>query len=56
MAIQEFERLRQTGACAIVFLWPTFWWLDYYARFHGYLHQNFPCLLQNEHLIVFDIC
>lgn len=54
MAIREFERLRQTGASAIVFMWHTFWWLEYYAQFHNYLRQ-FPCVLQNEHLIAFDL-
>jgi len=55
MAIREFDRLRQTGASAIVFLWHTFWWLEYYAGFHDYLRQKFPCLLQNDHLIAFDL-
>lgn len=55
MAIREFDRLCQTGASAIVFLWHTFWWLDYYAGFQDYLRQNFPCILQTEHLIVFDL-
>jgi hypothetical protein len=55
MAIREFDRLRQTGASAIVFLWHTFWWLDYYAGFHDYLRQKFLCLLQNDHLIAFDL-
>ena len=55
MAIREFERLQQTGASAIVFLWHTFWWLEYYTGFYDYLRQKFPCILQNEHLIVFDL-
>lgn len=53
-AIQEFERLHQTGASAIVFMWHTFWWLEYYTQFHDYLRQKFR-VLQNEHLIVFDL-
>lgn len=55
MAIREFERLHQTGASAIVFLWHTFWWLEYYAGFHDYLRQKFPCVLQNDHSIAFDL-
>ncbi|MCC5651557.1 glycosyltransferase [Nostoc sp. XA013] len=55
MAIREFDRLRQTGASAIVFFWHTFWWLDYYVGFHDYLRQNFPCILQTDHLIAFDL-
>lgn len=55
IAIREFNRLHQTGASAIVFFWHTFWWLDYYAGFHNYLRQKFPCILQNNHLIAFDL-
>jgi hypothetical protein len=55
-AIQEFGRLRQMGASAIVFLWHTFWWLEYYAEFHDYLRRNFTCTFNNDHLIVFDLC
>ncbi|GAA6618020.1 glycosyltransferase family 2 protein [Scytonema sp. NUACC26] len=55
MAIREFERIHQTGASAIVFLLHTFWWLEYYIGFHDYLRQKFPCVLQNDCLIVFDL-
>ncbi|MDZ8185428.1 MAG: glycosyltransferase [Nostoc sp. ChiSLP02] len=54
-AIREFDRLRQAGASAIVFLMHTFWWLEYYREFSNYLRQKFPCVLQNERLIVFDL-
>ena len=54
-AIREFERLRQFGATFIVFLWPAFWWLDYYAAFRQYLVSNFPCVLQNDRLVAFDL-
>lgn len=53
-AIREFDRLRQAGAISIVFLWHTFWWLEYYIKFHNYL-QQFPCVLQNDHLIAFGL-
>ena len=55
MAIKEFNRLRQTGASAIVFLWHTIWWLDHYVGFSNYLRQKFPCVLQNDCLIAFDL-
>jgi hypothetical protein len=54
-AIREFERLRGAGACFIVFGRPAFWWLDYYSTFSGYLRAEFPCILENERLIVFDL-
>ncbi|MCC5651558.1 glycosyltransferase [Nostoc sp. XA013] len=54
-AIEEFERLRHEGASFIVFGWPAFWWFDYYIEFCRYLHTMFHCVLNNEHLIVFDL-
>jgi hypothetical protein len=38
-----------------VFLWPAFWWLDYYNAFHYYLVSNFPCVLRNDWLVVFNL-
>ncbi|MBD2079351.1 glycosyltransferase [Leptolyngbya sp. FACHB-17] len=55
MAIREFERLRQAGVSAIVFLWTTFWWLEHFARFHDYLRKNFSCILENDRIIVFNL-
>lgn len=54
-AISEFERLRRRGASHIVFGWPAFWWLDHYTRFRQYLHANFPCVLENDRVIAFDL-
>jgi len=54
-AIRELERQRQAGASFIVFGWPGFWWLDYYARFHDYLRAKFCCVLRNDRLVVFDL-
>lgn len=54
-AIKEFERLHNAGASFIVFGWPAFWWLDYYAEFARYLRTKFRCVLENERLVVFDL-
>jgi anthraniloyl-CoA monooxygenase len=54
-AIRELERLRQSGASFMVFGWPAFWWLDYYAGLRGYLRSRFRCLLKNERIVVFDL-
>src|SRR5262249_54935037 len=54
-AICEVERLRRAGASFIVFGWPAFWWLEYYSEFLGYLRARFPCPLENERLIIFDL-
>jgi hypothetical protein len=54
-AIREFERLRHAGADFLIFAWPAFWWLEYYSEFSGYLRARFPCSLENERLVVFDL-
>ncbi len=54
-AIEELETLRLGGAGFIVFAWPAFWWLDYYAGFHRHLDDSYPCVLASDALIVFDI-
>jgi SAM-dependent methyltransferase len=54
-AIQEIERLRRLGANFIVLEWPEFWWLDHYGVFNQYIRSNFPCALDNERIVVFDM-
>jgi hypothetical protein len=54
-AVRELERLRSAGASLMVFGWPAFWWLDYYAGLHKHLRSNYRCVLRNDLLIVFDL-
>jgi hypothetical protein len=55
VAIRELERLRQSGADFIIFVWQTFWWLDHYTKLHQYLRAKFHCVLENDRLVVFDL-
>src|SRR2546430_5606434 len=54
-AIRELERQRESGASFIVFVSSTFWWLEYYAGFREYLCERFPCVRENEQIVVFDL-
>lgn len=54
-AVREFKRQWRSGACFIVFGWPAFWWLDYYTGFAEYLRSNFPYILRNERVIIYDL-
>jgi hypothetical protein len=54
-AIRELKRMRQDGAGYVVFLWPAFWWFDYYHGLRDYLYAQFPCVLSNSRLIAFDL-
>jgi hypothetical protein len=54
-AIRELERLRRGGARYMVFGWPHLWWLEHYAGAHRHLRSRYPCVLENERLVVFDL-
>lgn len=54
-AILECERLRQLQAHYLVFAWPAFWWLDHFAAFQRHLRERYPCVLENDRLIIFDL-
>jgi hypothetical protein len=54
-AIRELERLRQTGATHIVFAWPSFWWLEHYTGLRQHLRRCWPCRVENEQLIIFEL-
>ena len=54
-AIAELERLQEAGAQFIVFAWSTFWWFDYYVGLRQYLRTRFPCVLENDSIVMFDL-
>jgi len=54
-AVAELERLRGLGARFLAVGWPAFWWLDHYQRFAEHLRDHYPCLLENERIVVFDL-
>lgn len=54
-AIREVARLRLSGANFMIFVSPTFWWLDYYPGLKQYLYSNFPCALKDDRLLAFDL-
>jgi hypothetical protein len=54
-AVRELERLRRLGASFMAFVWPTFWWLDYYAGLRRHLRTKYRRVLENSRLVVFDL-
>jgi hypothetical protein len=54
-AIRELERMRRAGASFLVFAWPAFWWLEFFADFTAHLRSRFRCVAQNARLIAFDL-
>lgn len=54
-AIERIESLHNKGAEAIAFWWTAFWWFDKYAGLHSYLQSHYRCLLDDQHLVVFDL-
>jgi hypothetical protein len=55
-AIRELARLRaEQSPEFLIVVWPAFWWLEYYTGFAAHLRESFPCVMQNERLIAFDL-
>jgi glycosyltransferase involved in cell wall biosynthesis len=54
-AIRELERTRRAGANFAVFVWPAFWWLEYYSGLSLYLRLRSRCVLENDRSVVFDL-
>lgn len=54
-AVREFERLRACGAQYVVVAWPAFWWLDYYRALTRRLRAGFPCVQENDRLMIFEL-
>jgi hypothetical protein len=54
-AIRDLESLREQGARFMVFLWPAFWWLEYYAGLEQHLRSAYRCALESDRVILFDL-
>ncbi|HZH66195.1 MAG TPA: DUF4915 domain-containing protein [Flavisolibacter sp.] len=56
MAIKELETMRlEQKAKFIAFGWPSFWWFDHYKDFYSYLSKSYRCILDNDHVVVFNL-
>ena len=55
MAISEIENQSKSGVKFFFLTWPTFWWIDHYAKLFRYLTLNYKCVITNERLIGFDL-
>ena len=51
----ELDRLRRAGATFVVFAWTALWWLSHYADFARHLRTHFPCVHDDDRLVVFDL-
>lgn len=54
-AIKAVVQLRKEGASFIVFIFSTFWWLEHYKSLYCYLRSEFRCVMENNHLVAFDL-
>jgi FkbM family methyltransferase len=54
-AIEQLERYRTAGAHFLVIASPTFWWLEHYAGFAGYLGSRCVLTGQTGNVVVYDI-
>jgi len=54
-AISELERMRISGASAIVFPRASLWWLTYYQDFAAHLRVRYRCVVANDGLVIFSL-
>lgn len=54
-ALEELERQVGRGMRYLVFAWPSFWWFELYTGFYESVCSQFPCVLRNERVVVFDL-
>ena len=54
-AIEELERLRSSGWEALVFAWPSFWWLEHYADFRRHLDARYRLARASDLIIAYDL-
>jgi hypothetical protein len=54
-ALRELHRLRSAGAEFLACAEPAFEWLDHYPGMARWLRQTFPCLVETDCAIVFDL-
>jgi orotate phosphoribosyltransferase len=55
-AITEFERLRRELDVPYAVLgWPAFWWLESYPQFFQHLRRHYPCRVENNQMLVFEL-
>ena len=55
-AIRELRRLRDEQRPEfLIVVWPAFWWLEYYSDFAAHVRDSFPCIMQNDRFVAFDL-
>jgi len=55
VVLAQLDRHRRQGASHLVFWWTCFWWLDHFPIFKQHLYSQFPCVLENDRLLVFEL-
>jgi Sulfotransferase domain len=54
-AIEEVEQLRHKRIRFLIFLFPFFWWLDYYPGLKTYLENHSRCVKKTDQLMVLEL-
>lgn len=54
-AIQALTSMRKVKMDFFILAAPAFWWIDYYPEFMSHLRESFPCIIENEDIIAFDL-
>jgi hypothetical protein len=54
-AIRELERMRGDGHRILAITSAALWWLDYYPTFYDHLKSRYPCILDSDYMVIFDL-
>jgi SAM-dependent methyltransferase len=54
-AIAELTRMERAGATHMAVAWNSFWWLEHYTDFAGYLSANYRNLVSNDRVMIFQL-
>ncbi|MCI0413759.1 hypothetical protein L0222_13280 [bacterium] len=54
-AMEQLHELKQNGVKYFILLSPFFWWLEHYVEFHDSLKRDFRTVVQDAHLVIFQL-
>jgi glycosyltransferase involved in cell wall biosynthesis len=54
-AVREVERMRAEGAKFVILAWTSFWWLETYPAFFGYLRDAYRLAYEDRSFLAFDL-
>lgn len=54
-AIAAITTLHKKGAEYLVFIWSSYWWLEYFERMKKFLNEHFRCSFKNDNILIYNL-